>query len=49
MNTLAILLAAAVVQPQIPRTWSDGEVASLELPLANAKFSPRHISEKGYD
>jgi len=48
MNTLAILLAAAVVQPQIPRTWSDAEVASLELPLANAKFSPRHISEKAY-
>lgn len=48
MHTLAILLAAAVVQPQIPRAWSTAEVTSLEVPLANPKFSPRHVSEADY-
>src|SRR5258708_9621068 len=48
MFTLAILLAANVFQPAIPKTWSDPDVAALEVPLANPKYSPVHISEDAY-
>ena len=48
MRGLILLLAAAAFQPQIPKTWSDAEVAALEVPLANPKYSPVHISEKAY-
>jgi hypothetical protein len=48
MKALAVLLAAAVFQPQIPKTWSDPDVASLEVPLANAKYSPVHVSGEAY-
>jgi hypothetical protein len=44
----ALLLAAAVFHPNIPRTWEDAPVATLEVPLANPKFSPIHISEAEY-
>src|SRR6266480_5558667 len=44
----ALLLAAAVFQPNIPRTWEDASVSTLEVPLANPKFSPIHISEAEY-
>lgn len=44
----ALLLAAAVFHPHIPRTWEDASVATLEVPLANPKFSPIHISEAEY-
>jgi hypothetical protein len=43
-----LLAAAGVLRPQVPRTWETSAVASLELPLANPKFSPRHISEEVY-
>ena len=48
MRTLAILLAASVFQPSIPRTWKDADVATLEVPLANPQYSPIHISEQQY-
>ena len=48
MLFLPILLAASVVHPNIPRTWTDSAVAALEVPLANPKYSPVHISEKAY-
>src|SRR2546422_8836648 len=44
----ALLLAAAVFHPHIPRTWEDASVLTLEVPLANPKFSPIHISEAEY-
>src|SRR6266576_1651704 len=44
----ALLLAMAVFHPNIPRTWEDAAVATLEVPLANPKFSPSHISEAEY-
>ena len=44
----ALLLAAAVFHPNIPRTWEDASVLTLEVPLANPKFSPIHISEAEY-
>lgn len=48
MMTVYLLLAAAAFQPDIPRTWTDEAVAELEVPLAEAEFSPRHISEADY-
>ena len=48
MRTIAILLAASVFQPEIPRTWENSAVTSFELPLANPKYSPVHISEDAY-
>ena len=48
MKALAILLAASAFQPQIPKTWTEAAVAALELPLANPKYSPVHISEQTY-
>ncbi len=32
----------------IPRIWDDEAMASLELPLANAPYSPRHMSAEYY-
>ena len=44
---LAVLLAADG-GGEVPRTWTDASVATLEVPLANPKYSPIHISEKAY-
>ena len=43
-----LLLAASAFQPQIPKTWTDDAVRKLEVPLAQAEFSARHISETDY-
>ena len=44
MRALAVLLAASVFQPTIPKTWNDPDVAALEVPLANpVVFSRPHI------
>ena len=32
----------------VPWTWTDASVATMEVPLANPKYSPIHISEKTY-
>lgn len=42
-----LLLAAQTASPDIPRTWTDKAVATLEVPLA-AGTLPVHISEKEY-
>jgi hypothetical protein len=34
--------------PAIPRTWDDEALRSLEVPLANAAVSPKHISSDYY-
>jgi mono/diheme cytochrome c family protein len=47
-SALVVLLAAAVFQPKIPLTWNDADVAALEVPLANAKYSPVHVSSETY-
>src|SRR6186997_1706028 len=47
-RALAAFLAAGAFQPQIPRTWSSADVASLEVPLANPKYSPAHVSPEAY-
>jgi len=35
-------------KPEIPRTWVDSEMHDLELPLANAAASPKHIDADYY-
>ncbi|HVX65510.1 MAG TPA: hypothetical protein VHA11_02850, partial [Bryobacteraceae bacterium] len=48
MKTLVVLLAASVFQPEVPKTWEDSAVASLEVPLANPRYSPAHLSFEAY-
>ena len=50
MALIAALLAAAgnAGSLRIPRTWESAAVASFETPLANPRYSPRHISEAEY-
>jgi hypothetical protein len=36
------------VSPKIPKTWKTSDVETLEVPLANPKYSPIHISEVAY-
>ena len=35
-------------RPEIPKTWVDADVASLEIPLADPASSPKHISADYY-
>ncbi len=54
MQVLAVFLLAAIYlsaqsfQPKIPKFWDDHEVEKFEVPLANPKYSPRHMSAKDY-
>ena len=48
MKALAVLLAVSTFQPKIPKTWKTSDVEALEVPLANPKYSPIHISEVAY-
>lgn len=48
MKALAVLLAASVFQPEIPKTWEDQAVTTLEVPLANPRYSPVHLSGEAY-
>ena len=48
MTSWALFLVLAASLPSIPRAWRQSDVDSLELPLANPKYSPIHISEKEY-
>ena len=48
MSALLLLLAASAVSTDIPKTWVDAKVEALEVPLANAEYSSKHISEADY-
>lgn len=37
-----------VFRPDVPRTWDDKEIASLEVPVANPVDSPKHVSADYY-
>ena len=39
---------AGVYKPTIPKTWDEGALASLDVPLAEARSSPEHISADEY-
>ena len=43
-----LLLAASAWVPDIPKVWTDDAVRELEVPLAQAEFSPKHISGVDY-
>jgi hypothetical protein len=45
---VTLMLGAQGFRPAIPRTWDDGAVAALEVPLANGRFSPQHVSADYY-
>jgi hypothetical protein len=45
---LALTLRAQEAGPAIPRTWDEQAIAALEVPLANAAFSPRQITSDYY-
>jgi hypothetical protein len=40
--------AVAPFTPKIPKTWDDGAVAKLEVPLVNAAYSPVHVGSEAY-
>jgi hypothetical protein len=46
--TVLLLLAAVGSDGEVPRTWTNASVTTMEVPLANPKYSPIHISEKTY-
>jgi hypothetical protein len=48
MIALAVMLAVTAAPANIPRTWRQADVDRLEVPLANARYSPIHISEEDY-
>lgn len=48
LKTLAAFLAISAFAADIPRTWEQSAVDSLELPLAIREFSPVHIDEAAY-
>lgn len=48
MKALLFLVALPAFQPQIPKAWDDVAVAQLELPLADPKYSPVHLSSEAY-
>jgi len=51
--TLGLMLAAGLIRAQsfhadIPKVWDDREMARLELPLAHAEASPKHVPAEYY-
>jgi hypothetical protein len=40
--------SAGIVRPEIPRVWDDAALASLEVPLANTRYSPVHVPSDYY-
>lgn len=44
----ALILGAQPFPPKIPKFWNDHEVENFEVPLANPKYSPRHMRAEDY-
>jgi hypothetical protein len=38
----------SIYRPVIPKTWDEQALTSLEVPLAEASCSPKHISAEAY-
>ena len=37
-----------IFRPEIPKTWDDAAIPTLEIPLANPSASPKHVSADYY-
>ena len=48
MKILAVLLALAAAQAQVPTTWAQADVDTLELPAANPAYSAIHLDQSAY-
>jgi hypothetical protein len=48
VRVLLSLVAFAVAQAQVPVTWKQADVNTLEVPAANPAYSAAHISESDY-
>jgi hypothetical protein len=48
MSALLLLIAASAVSADIPKAWVDERVATLEVPLADAEHSRKHIAAEDY-
>lgn len=48
MRTLLLALAATTLSAQVSKVWTDDALARLEVPLAQAEYSPKHISSGDY-
>ncbi|HEY3841438.1 MAG TPA: hypothetical protein VGL72_32930, partial [Bryobacteraceae bacterium] len=48
MKLLIALLLLANCQAQVPRTWRQADMDSLELPAANPSYSAIHLDERSY-
>ncbi len=50
MTIICVLSAQAsdAFRPQIPKTWDDTEMGSVEIPLSHKEYSPKHVSADFY-
>ena len=48
MKVLTALLALAAARAQVPTTWAQAEVDTLELPAANPAYSAIHLDQAAY-
>jgi hypothetical protein len=48
MKLLVVLLTLVVCRAQVPRTWAQSDVDSLELPAPDPANSPVHLDEAAY-
>jgi hypothetical protein len=55
----AVVLTAATIcltsagvsesfHPQIPKTWDDAAIRTVEIPLSHPEYSPKHVSSDFY-
>jgi hypothetical protein len=48
MRFLAAFLTVSAFAAEIPRTWQQSAMGTLEVPLAVRQFSPVHLEEDAY-
>ena len=42
------ITAASSFHPKIPKTWDDARISTVEIPLARADYSPKHMAGEFY-
>src|ERR1700760_1603772 len=50
MAAICITCASAAdgFHPQVPRTWDETAISTIEVPLSHPEYSPKHISADFY-